>query len=194
MRTPPSSRSREQLHSSGSHQGGLLNIFHKSPKPNSSSEDLFESMHNTRAYDAIYERMLESTSELRRLQQELYSIHNQQFDTINSRTFNNAPASRYAPSRTSSVNDFEFHDAQDTFGEAYEFEDADEDDDGNDDIQDDEDDVDKEGIYDGDEASGGEVNSKYGLMQLPRRQQLPAPISGDVSCLDLRSVSKSNQS
>ena len=106
-------------------------------------------------------------------------MHNtQEFDTVNSRTFN---ASRYAPSRTSSVNDFEFYDAQDTFGEAYEFEDPDEEDEGNDDVHDDEEDVDKEAVYDGVESSHGPHDSKYGLMQLPRRPQLPAPISGDVS-------------
>ncbi|TIB71338.1 hypothetical protein E3Q24_02362 [Wallemia mellicola] len=177
VRTPPSSRSREQLHASSSHQGGLLNIFHKSPKLNSSSDDLFDTQPH-RAYDAIFERLLDSTNDLKRLQQELHNMHNtQDFDTVNSRTFNNA--SRYAPSRTSSVNDFEFYDAQDTFGEAYEFEDPDEEDEGNDDVHDDEEDVDKEAVYDGVESSHGPHDSKYGLMQLPRRPQLPAPISGD---------------
>ena len=145
---------------------------------NSSSDDLFDTQPH-RAYDAIFERLLDSTNDLKRLQQELHNMHNtQEFDTVNSRTFN---ASRYAPSRTSSVNDFEFYDAQDTFGEAYEFEDPDEEDEGNDDVHDDEEDVDKEAVYDGVESSSGPHDSKYGLMQLPRRPQLPAPISGDVS-------------
>lgn len=153
---------------------------------NSSNEDLFESTQNQRAYDAIIERLLDSTAELRKLQQELFTMHStQQPDTVNSRTFNTA--SRYAPSRTSSVNDFEFYDAQDTFGEAYEFED-DEDDEGNDDVQDDDEDVDKEGVYDGIDTSSGVTSSKYGPMQLPRRPQLPAPISGDVRLSYLRFI------
>lgn len=187
------SSSRETTHTHT--QGGLLNIFHKSPKLNSSNEDFSDSTHSPyspRAYDAFFERMLDSTAELRRLQQEIYSMH---YDSSNRKSSNNPPApSRYAPSRTSSINDFEFYDAHDTFGEAYECDDGDDDDDGNDndndidndndnvDVQDDDDEVDKEGTYHKEEVSG-EVTSKYGPMQLSRRQQLPAPISGDVSCL-----------
>lgn len=193
VRTPQSSRSREQLHHSNNNNGGLLNIFHKSPKLNNSHDDLSD-IYQNKQFEAVIERILNSTNEIKNLQNDLYQQFNDKShinyrnDTMSSQRQFNPP--RLTPSRTSSVNEFEFFDAPSSFGEAYEYADADEDqdqdndDDG--DLVDDDDDVDKEGnLYDSINDDEGnkyqKFKSKYGVMQLPSRSQLPSPISGDVS-------------